>query len=323
MALPTLSSVSTKTPGNIDMARLHDAFDTLGSTPRICIDIACHPETLEEYEEEVKKAISNITSDLLKKLTADSASLSMDSISYKICLVSRKNPDKVRSGTMVAPITPHIQSRLANQFRNMGWAEQLCLYNFFAKVPESRKMAGVFYEALAQQHFQERISLSIVPMVKLGRRKPTQKSTMPQWYTSHVLLTNPRLEALRQNALHHVISINIVPSRTEEFTDNGPSHIEQDVLYIPEATNHESLNSFIWHGDHLYFFQFTISEEHDGFKPRVFPFFNRFPNIPQVSNWQFVLIIEPNLILKSPQPWALDLRGVPLFSAVVDVCQQQ
>src|ERR1700722_14347458 len=177
------------------MARIHNAFDTLGSTPRICIDIACHPESLEQYEEEVKKAVSNITSDLLKKLTADSASLSMDSISHKICLVRRKNPDKVQSLSMVAPITPHIQSRLPNQFRNMERAEQLRLYKFFAKVPESRRTAGVFYEALAQQRFQERISLSIIPMVKLDRQ-PTRKSAMPRWYTSHILLTNPKLEAL-------------------------------------------------------------------------------------------------------------------------------
>ena len=121
----------------------------------------------------------------------------------------------------------------------MERAEQLRLYNFFAKVPESRKMAGVFYEVLAQQRFQEKIFLSIITMVKFDRREPTQKSKMPRWYTSHVLLTNPELEALRQNALRHVISINIVPSRTEELTDNGPCHIEQDVLYIPEATNHE------------------------------------------------------------------------------------
>ena len=170
----------------------------------------------------------------------------------------------------------------------MERAEQLRLYNFFAKVPESRKMAGVFYEVLAQQRFQEKISLSIITMVKFDRREPTQKSKMPRWYTSHVLLTSLELEALRQNALRHVISINIVPSRTEELTDNGPSHIEQDVLYIPEATNHEPLDSFIWHGDHLYFFQSTINEEYDGVKPRVFPIFNRFPNIPQVSNWRFV-----------------------------------
>src|ERR1700722_15357851 len=117
------------------MARIHNAFDTLGSTPRICIDIACHPQRLKKYESEVKREISNITSDLLKKLTADSASLSMDSASHKICLVYREDPDDVESDSVVAPITPHIQSRLANQFRNMERLNSSASTIFLQKSP--------------------------------------------------------------------------------------------------------------------------------------------------------------------------------------------
>ena len=38
-------------------------------------------------------------------------------------------------------------------------------YQLFEKVPESRKLAGIFFETLGQRFLQENISLEMVPMV--------------------------------------------------------------------------------------------------------------------------------------------------------------
>jgi hypothetical protein len=46
-------------------------------------------------------------------------SLSMDSVSQKICLVCRAMQDEVASWPIVAVITPTVQSRLANKFQDL------------------------------------------------------------------------------------------------------------------------------------------------------------------------------------------------------------
>jgi hypothetical protein len=304
-------------PETIDRTRINEAFDGLGRTPRICIEFASTPHKLDDYKEDVNAAILNITSDELRKLITDSTSLRMDSVSHMICLISRRNLDNVHSRAVVAPLTPTIQSRLANQFRNLERDEQLRFYTLLSKVPDSRATAGVFYEALGQRHMQNKIVLTIVPMVKLDQTPGSKK--MPQWYSSHVLLGDQRLEVLRQQALQRAIEVNAVPLRTEEFMSNGPSNIERGVFYLPEATNHKSVDAFIWLGDFLYLFQFTIGETHYGVKAGTLPFFERYQDIPQRSHWRLVFIIPPNSMLASPQPWFLDLRDIALFSAVFDV----
>ena len=304
-------------PETIDLHRINEAFDMLGGTPRICIEFASTPHKLDDYKEDVNAAILNITSDGLRKLITDSTSLRMDSVSHKIFLISRRNIDNMHSRAVVAPLTPTIQSRLANQFRNLERDEQLHFYTLLSKVPDLRATAGVFYEALGQRRLQNKIVLTIIPMVKLDQTPGSKK--MPQWYSSHVLLGDRRLEVLRRQALQHAIEINAVPSRTEEFMSNGPSHIERDVFYLPAATNHESVDAFIWLGDFLYLFQFTTSETHDGVKARALLFFEQYQDIPQGSHWRFVFIIPPNSMLTSPQPWLLGLHNIAMFSAVVDV----
>ena len=56
--------------------------------------------------------------------------------------------DGVHSQPVVAPITDFIKSRLANQFRRGERAEQIRLYKYFAKVPDSKATASIFFEAV-------------------------------------------------------------------------------------------------------------------------------------------------------------------------------
>ena len=293
--------------------RINEIFDAFGPIPRLCIEYRSD-ESIDEYEDDLQRAILNVTASQLEQLLKDATSLTMDAVSHKICLLSRERRDDVHSRPVVAPITPSIQSRLANQLRNLEQGEKIRLYKNFARVSDSRATAGVVFEAIVQCYFQEEINLDLIPMVKLDK---VQKGALPQWYSSHVPLDNPVLEASRRQVLQQGLKIAATPARTKEFPEKEPLRIEPNVFYVPEAGNHESLDSFILINGLLLIFQFTISRGHD-IKPGLLRFFKRCPNCPPISDWCFVFVIPRNLTLTCPQPWRLELRKVSLFSAVVD-----
>jgi hypothetical protein len=297
--------------GSFDLSRINETFDQLGPTPRLCLEVASEVNGYHQYKTHLARVIEQITTAQIKQLFNEANDLSMDAISHYICLVRRKWQENVCSDSVIAPMTPSIQSRLANHFRNLERDEQLDLYRYFARVPDSRATAGIFFEAIAQRQFQENILLELVPMVKLGQGR---KKTLPQWYSSHVFLSNPALETSRQQALQQCVIIDTKPFRTEEFTEDGPASIEPNVLYIPEAMNHAALDSFILINGLLIIFQFTIGLKH-GIKP--LRFFGQYPTLPAMSMWRFVFVIPPNLRVVCPQQWSLDLRTLPMYSAVV------
>jgi len=164
------------------------------------------------------------------------------------------------------------------------------------------------------------------------KREPSQKrkraispdaqedTAQPQWHSSHVSLQvhDPSLEASRQKALKQSLVIDIRPHQTVEFTDDGPSPVLPDVFYVPAATNHEALDSFILLNGHLYIFQFTVGMKHD-IKPGLIHFLTPRQGVPSIGNWRFVFVIPPNLILKCPRPWRLELRQLHPYSVVVSI----
>ena len=303
--------------GRTNESRTNEIFDQFGPIPRLCIDYQIDPEAMDLYERELNTAISETTSAKLETLikTASSANLGADSVSHKIALLNRQLSDKVRSQGVVIPITPYIQSRLSNRFRDLGRREHLRLYEAFANVPEGRRMAGVFFEALAQRALQVGITLELVPMVKLDRAP----RGLPQWHSSHEFLANLQLEQRRQDALIGRFNIDIKPIRTEEFSNKKPLSLARDVMYVPEAKNQEALDSFIWLDEGLFILQFTIAETHD-IKQGLLDFFRKYVvSFPPLSSWNFLFIIEPNQILKCPQPRDATLRSLAMYSAVLDV----
>ena len=179
----------------------------------------------------------------------------------------------------------------------------------------------MFFEALAQQDLQEGTVLKLIPMVRL---KPGQKNKSDstddekksQWYSSHLSLDNVSLEASRQEVLEQVLTINIHPSETLEFTKDGPSHIVPDVFYVPEVTNHEALDSFLLLNGCLYIFRFTIGKNHS-IKPGLIRSLEKCPGVPLMKDWRFLFVIEPNLTLVCPQPWLLKMCELHLYSAVL------
>ena len=308
-------------PETIDYTRINDIYDRFGPTPCLCIDYFFNVAMLVEHKRKVNKVVSNVTAAQLEQLFKDAASLDMDAVSHKICLISREQRDDMHSDVVVAPITSLIRSILVKQVRSIERAERIRLYKLFAKVPDSRAVADMFFEALAQQDLQEGTVLKLIPMVRL---KPGQKNKSDstddekksQWYSSHLSLDNVSLEASRQEVLEQVLTINIHPSETLEFTKDGPSHIVPDVFYVPEVTNHEVLDSFLLLNGCLYIFQFTLGKNH-GIKSGLIRFLEKYPGVPPMEEWRFVFVIEPNLTLVCPQPWPLKMRGLHPYSAVL------
>ena len=265
------------------------------------------------YEMDLCIALSKVTSNDLELLlsTACCGDLGIDSAFHKIALLSRESLDDVYSPRMAIPITSYIQSRLSNRFGNLERKELLRLYKTFAKVREGRKMAGIFFEALAQKALQEGITLELIPMVKLDEAR----NGGPRWYSSHVFLTNSKLEKQRKVALSRQLKIDIDPIRTEEFADTKRLSLARNVIYVPKADNKVALNSFIWLNEELFIF-ITMAE--NDIKRGLLDFFNEYV-VPFPSSWNFLFIIEPKQQLVCPQPQNTTLRELGMYSAVVDV----
>jgi len=300
--------------GDISESRTNEIFDQLGPTPRLCIDYQLNSMAMSQYESDLHTAISKVTSNDLELLlsTTRCGDFGIDTLS-KIALLIRESLDDVYNQGMVIPITPYIQSRLSNWFRNLECKEHLRLYKAFAKVPEGRKMAGVFFKALAQTALQEGITLKLVPMVKL---EEAWKGA-PWWYSSYEFLTNSQLEEWHQEALTRQLTINIKPIRTEEFPDNKCLSLARNVMYVPEVDNKVALDSFIWLNEGLFIFQFTIAETHD-IKQDLLDFFKEYV-VSSPSSWNFLFIIEPKQKLICLQPQNAALRELHMYSAIVDV----
>ena len=297
----------------VDRERVNAVFDELGPTPRLCIDYLRSAQ-IEQYERDIKTAISALTTSELEQLFIDTNSLTMNNTSHKIYLISRRDRKNVSSLAIVFPITSSIKFRLASHFQTLKLREQIRLYKSFSEVPESRVMAGIFFEAAGQQCLQGGMDLKLVRMVQLA-------SSKPQWHSSHVPFpNNAELERLRQDALQQQQPL-IIPKDLEirEYTKHGlTSPIESNVIYVPGSINQEAIDSFVVMNGLLYIFQFTIGEEHD-VKPGLMDLVRGYPELPSMANWRFIFIIPPNHILKCPQPWSLELRKLHPYSAVLNL----
>jgi hypothetical protein len=108
---------------NADVEAVLEIFETLGPTPRLCIELASEPERLQVYKDQLNRVISGIIAADLEKLANDVSRLTMDTVSHKVCLIRRRDRNNVRSGPVVSPITDSIKSQLLNQLRNLQQAE--------------------------------------------------------------------------------------------------------------------------------------------------------------------------------------------------------
>ena len=306
-----------------DVKVVLEIFETLGPTPRLCIEYASEPERLQVYKDQLNRAISGIITADLEELANDVSRLTMDTVSHKICLIRRRDRNNVRSSPVVSPITDSIKSRLSNQLRNLQQAERIRLFQLLDRVPGASATAGIVYEAQAQYLLQQGRHLDLIPMVKLenGQKRQTsgtgKRTPLPQWHSSHVYLHDASLETSREQALGQQISVDIQPSKTLEYMDDGLKSLEPNVFYVPKKTNQSAFDSFILVDGVIYIFQMTTGTKH-GINHGLVDSAHRF-HFPSRDKWRFVFIIPPQLVLTVPQPWKLALRNLSPYSAVVPV----
>lgn len=217
---------------------------------------------------------------------------------------------------VVLPITSSIKTKLAGQIRKLQRQDQIRLYRKFEKVPGSRGLAGILFEAAAQNNLGDGIQLDLIPMVR--KSGPWQAGGQPQWHSSHLLITDATLEEFRQEAIKALAKTLINPSQVLEYDENGLESIASNVFYVPQLTNTVALDSFILQDGYLYIFQFTVGHYH-GIKNGLLKFQPRCPNLPPIEQWRFVFIIPPNLTLKCPYPRSKELQKLNPYSAVVDL----
>jgi hypothetical protein len=308
-----LKSTRASIRGIADHAGIDDVYDRFGPVPRLCIDIFSQTDQFLQYQEAVDKAILNITLEQLARLFENASNLYPDDISHKICLITRKDRNNVASNPIASWITSSVKTRLAGQIRKLERQDQIRLYKRFEKVPDSRGLAGILFEAAAQNSLGDGIQLDLIPMI---RKSDPEPGGQPQWHSSHLLIADPTLEGFRQEAIKQGTKILINPSEVLEYGEGGLEYIASNVYYVPELTNTVALDSFILQDGRLYIFQFTVGHEH-GIKKGLLKFQPRCTNLPPIDQWRFVFIIPPNLILKCPYPRLKALRTSNLYSAVV------
>lgn len=110
-------------------------------------------------------------------------------------------------------------------------------------MPESKKVAGIFYEAIVQSYLQDGRILKLILMVTLEKKKrkrPEDKS-QHQWYSSHIIIDNPALEA-HCLKVSNTFDVNIHPNQILEYSDNGLQSIKLNIFYIPEMTNQKAFD---------------------------------------------------------------------------------
>ena len=289
---------------------INDVFDRFGPTPRLCIEYAHEQAHLHDYKDKLRETISELTIEHLERLFKDSRSLSMNAHSQKICLINRKGD--LPGQTVVTTITRFIEQRLGSQFRKMTRADQICLYQRFAKVPDSSALAGILFEAAGQGQLQDGIKLDIMPMVRLSE---SRQGSLPQWH-SGPLVNKLALDESRQQDLEEQIKINIPEPEVAEYGDGGLLSITANILYLPQSTNQVALDSFILFEKFLYIFHFAVGEKHD-IKSGLVDWLGRCSGVPPMTHWRFVFVMEPNQHLTCPQPRSLNLRKLQPFSAVM------
>jgi hypothetical protein len=227
----------------------------------------------------------------LRKLSQKAEILEMDEFSHNLCLIRRKELHDVTSWFIVTPITPDMQSRLATRMRTQDIQRQVEVYEDFDCNPITKALSGYLFENLGHLHFQKRIIIEYAPMACLSENNLRNE---PQWYSSHPMRDDkdPELGRLRQVAWRDRVPLDVEPADTHEYGDEEFREFDpkQNIYYIPKVQNEEALDSFIWCGDLLFIFQFTVSDQHDiktGFVSR----FTACDKFPETSNWRFILVI--------------------------------
>ncbi|KAI0280169.1 hypothetical protein BGY98DRAFT_964997 [Russula aff. rugulosa BPL654] len=250
----------------LDSKLINDVFDRFGPTPRLCIDKASDPSALAAHERDIRIAIGELTLQTPQELI------------YK--LRKLKTDGDVSSGPSVT-ITDYIRSRITIRMRNLGSLQQVELYTF-AQTPSPRGAAGLMFEAFFRQHFQRRILIDVVPMIRLTGHDGQRNR---QWHTSHHPVKDQHWKFTPER---------FVPNRYAGHLPFGrPSH---RLIHLPWRIR-------------VYFPIFTSD------KPKInskfISRFTQYVNFPPWSKWRLIFIIPDDVeVLTCPHSRSPELQTV-------------
>lgn len=301
---------------SLDSNLIDDIYDRFGPIPRLCIKTAYGSAAWEKYEDRICAALEQLSLQSLQDMLFKLENLTMDGFTHKLCLVKRQSIDDVSSKPYVTYITDHIRSRMAIRMRNLSSIQQVDVYRTFA-CTSLRGAAGYIFESFCQLHFQKRILIDCVPMIQLSGYDGQCKR---QWYTSHYHPFEDRnSETLRQNALRQAVALDIYPSAVKEYHDQDIQGLTPvpDVYYIPSTQNAVAVDSFIYHHEYLYLFQFTIADEHK-INSKFMARFTQYAKFPPQSRWIFVFVVPDDVtVLTCSYQQSLKSQSLKLFSSTV------
>ena len=302
--------------------RAQEVFLEYGPTPRLCINCVRNPAQLEFYHSRRNEALERLDIDTLLSAVRLGEELDMDTKQFhSIVLLKRQNAESEAVDDLhlfqhfsIEPITISVKQLLMKQLLKVEMKEQLRSYLLISKTHESRVVAGLIFEALAQRQLQEGVVLSLMPMVRVpppvGKRNAT-------W------------EKQSGTAAGAAKSIWFKPLYTTKYT---PSTLEEEfqagVLYIPTASIQVAFDSFILMEQILYIFQFTIAPSHD-IKGGILDFFSQATLRDKLQDveWRFVFVIEPRLNFVCPEANVQKMKwfweSAMLFTAEINVYQDR
>jgi len=257
---------------------------------------------IDAWRKERDEALNSLTYNTLKEMLQATGSQTgiSDNVSHKLFIIRRKDPVDVGSHAVVSVASRNVKEKLRKRAIKMEKSQLFDLYATASVAPFTMRVAGVFYEGYCFKHIANNgIHLKLLKMVRLLDSEQLEKKS--RFRSSHCQIENSELEKERQKVISQPETVDIAGGDLcVKYYDNpdGNAQLEENTLYIPEASNEKSLDAFFMHKSCLYILQFTIAEEHS-VKP-VDDFFSRYTGCPSSNNWKFVFIIDGFHTLRVP-----------------------
>ncbi|KAH9971864.1 hypothetical protein BGW80DRAFT_1253135 [Lactifluus volemus] len=261
-------------------------YDLLGPIARLCLQLT--PVQLETYIFDRDIVITNASPDLISKCFSNSAQLSFDTLSHKICLIrrmrgSQPGEERYTIGFLSAAVEQKVIQKL-EEFSDDQLLKMWAMVSRFG----SREVASSIFEAFVHRHFRKRIVLDATPMVRLNRANS-------HWHASFST-KRPDAASVRGVAQQD-FSLDIDVDRRfvyDPTITTATLNIQPGVYYVPRSGQQVALDSFILHGEYLDVFLCTAGHNH-GIEDGLVIFLSSCSGLPRPTFWRFVFVVPDNL----------------------------
>ncbi|TDL23661.1 hypothetical protein BD410DRAFT_802458 [Rickenella mellea] len=273
----------------IDTSEALQRYDSLGPTPRLCLDYGQHQIALHlgDRERAMNFAYAcgrDEVKNLFIKLLSESRWLSMGCASETICLVQRVQGCPLSDPRFtVTPISNDVANKLALCLERVKEEELLEMWKMFSYFRDERGMTDLIFEAYVQRRFRDQIDIQASPMHRL-------QHVNSRWHAS--FNTNQHASAGISSPGSFFLQINV--GQTIAYSRATSMGIKPNIYYVPQSGQQAGLNSFIIHRGILFMFQCTGCEDHD-IKDGLVEFLASCQGVPSRNNWRFVFIISDDL----------------------------